>query len=130
MSTDVVPSEAEEQIYLVQWLELHNFVFTSVPNSTYTTSWKQKTHNKATGLRPGFPDMVVALPGIGLACIELKRRKGGVVSQFQKDWIATLNQCPGVEARVCLGADEAIAFLQELVPSGATKSYTHDGLAF
>ncbi len=115
--TPYIPLESEEQKVFVQWLELKKIKFTSVPNSTWTPSMAQKVKNKAMGLRSGFPDMIVALPNY-LLCIELKRRKGGVVSQEQKDWIAALNLIPNVEARVCFGADEAIKFVEY-----ASKSY-------
>jgi hypothetical protein len=108
------PLEFEEQVALVQYLELKGYKFTAIPNSTYTKSIQQKMKNKRSGLRPGLPDLLVVVPNIGLVFIELKRVKGGVVSQAQKDWIAALNSCPGVEAVVCKGAQEAIDFLESL----------------
>lgn len=113
----MLPSEYQEQLVFVQWLELNSLTFTAIPNSTYTPSMKQKVQNRRMGLRPGFPDMVVAIPQVGLLCVELKRQKRGVVSPTQKEWIETLNTLPGVEARVCKGADEAIAFVQEYLPA-------------
>lgn len=116
------PSEDEEQIVLVEYLETRGLKFTAVPNSTYTKSWSVKTRNKKLGLRPGLPDVLVALPGIGLAFIELKRVRLGVVSEVQKEWIDVLNMCPGTEARVCRGAIEAIRFVEELSPSTYGKA--------
>lgn len=111
----MIPSEEAEQVALVQWLELMGVKFSAIPNSTYTTSWKVKTRNTRTGLRPGLPDLLIALPGTGLLFIELKRTKGGVVSQAQKDWIAAINSCPGAQAFVCKGADEAIKIIKPLL---------------
>jgi hypothetical protein len=86
-----VPLEDEEQIDFVEWLELVGLRFTSVPNSTFTKSWSQKRHNAATGLRRGFPDMIVIIPphrakdGLGhLLCPELKRQRGGTLSAEHK----------------------------------------------
>jgi hypothetical protein len=103
----MIPSEEAEQVALVQWLELIGLKFSAIPNSTYTTSWKVKTRNTRTGLRPGLPDLLIALPGTGLVFIELKRQKKGVVSTAQREWIETLNACPGVAAHVCKGFEEA-----------------------
>jgi hypothetical protein len=131
-ASNLSPLEDEEQIAFVQWLELVGLRFTSVPNSTYTTSWKQKSKNYYTGLRAGFPDMVVLVPptrakdGLGhLLCPEMKRRQGGTVSAVQKDWIAALNGLgtPNIEARVCKGAQEAMDFVNEHLKPGPTSIF-------
>lgn len=104
----IIPTEANEQMALVQWLELKGLKFSSIPNNTYTTSWKQKRKNKDTGLRAGLPDLLICLPNKLLFC-ELKREKGGTLSPYQREWIHALNRIGGtVEAIVCFGADEAI----------------------
>jgi hypothetical protein len=107
-----VPTEAQEQLVVVQYLELKGHKFTAIPNSTYTKSWSQKRKNTEQGLRSGFPDLVAIIDGNFIA-IEMKRTKGSVVSKEQKDWIEAL-QMAGVEARVCKGADEAIKFIRML----------------
>lgn len=126
-----VPLEDEEQIAFVQWLELVGLRFSAIPNSTYTKSWKQKTKNRLTGLRAGFPDMVVIIPptrskdSVGrFLCVEMKRVSLGTVSQVQKDWIAAINgvDSPSVEARVCKGAHEAIEFVQGYLKVGRPVS--------
>jgi len=53
--------EALEQATVVLWLEDHLYRFTAIPNSTWTTSYKQKTVNKITGVRPGLCDLLVVL---------------------------------------------------------------------
>jgi hypothetical protein len=127
-----VPLEDEEQIAFVQWLELVGLRFTSIPNATWTTSWKQKSKNYYTGLRAGFPDLVVLIPptrakdGLGhLLCIEMKRRQGGTVSAVQKDWIAALNglSSDNVSAVVCKGAQEAIEHVNNLLKPGPTSPF-------
>jgi hypothetical protein len=111
-----VPLEEIEQRIFVQWLELNNLTFTALPLSTFTTSWKVKMRNKVTGVRPGIPDVVIAIPKVGLLFIELKRVKGGVVSSYQKAWIDTLNECPGTYACVAYGAASAIAIVESYLP--------------
>lgn len=117
---EVVPLEDEEQILFVQWLELQGLKFTSVPNSTYTKSWKQKAHNTATGLRRGFPDLIIlirpdqAKDGRGrLLTPEMKRTKDYSVSPAQRVWISALNSLgiDQIESVVAHGAREAIDYL-------------------
>lgn len=128
----VVPLEDEEQITFVQWLELVGLRFTSIPNATFTTSWKQKSKNHYTGLRAGFPDLIVLVPpqrsrdGVGhLLCIEMKRRQGGTVSSVQKEWIAALNglNSANVEAVVTKGANEAIDYVNTVMKPGPVSIF-------
>ncbi|GAA1099671.1 VRR-NUC domain-containing protein [Tsukamurella spumae] len=120
MSSNTTPLEREEQARLVAWLEDRGVRVTAVPNSTFTTSHKQKSINRATGLRPGFPDLIVLIApsqshdGRGyLLMPEMKRLKGGVVSPLQREWIAALNGLgtEQVESVVAHGADEAIEYV-------------------
>lgn len=113
----MIPSEEAEQVAFVQWLELMGVKYSAIPNSTFTKSWSVKNRNTRTGLRPGLPDLLVALPGTGVIFIEMKRQKKGVVSKEQKDWIDTLNACPGVQAFVCKGCDEAISTITPYLPA-------------
>ena len=128
LSASKVPpiSEEAEQIAFVQYLEARGLLYSAIPNSTYSPHMSVKARNKRMGVRPGVPDMVVVLPGIGIAWVELKRTKGGVVSEYQKQWVEALNTVPGNEARVCRGCEEAIRFIEELSPSG----YKLDSLIF
>ena len=43
----IIPLETIEQQTLVHWLEINNYKFTSIPNSTFTESFSQKRKNKA-----------------------------------------------------------------------------------
>lgn len=107
------PTEEIEQANFVQWLEIKGYSFTAIPNSTYTKSWKQKLKNKRMGLRAGFPDLVIVANG-KFMCVEMKRIKGGVLSEHQKDWIEALISAD-IPVAVCKGVDEAIAFVQSVV---------------
>lgn len=120
-------SESEEQKILVSWLQSIGVKFTSIPNSTFTKSWRQKLHNKRMGLNAGLPDLVIVLPAKQavvpleyeekhrLLFIELKRAKKSLsrISKHQKSWIEALNDCQGVEAIVCFGAQQAITEIQK-----------------
>ena len=109
----MTPTEDWEQMQLVAWLDLKGYKYTAIPNHTYTTSWKQKAHNKALGLRAGFPDLVVIVNGQFIA-IEMKRTKGSTTTPEQKAWIEALNDA-GVPAKVCKGFDEAREFVEAWV---------------
>lgn len=69
---------------------------------------------KQQGVKSGVPDMClpVARGGYHGLYIELKRVKGGRVSEQQKQWLAALN-AQGYKAVVCKGAGEALDVLQK-----------------
>jgi hypothetical protein len=112
-----VPTEDEEQINFVQYLELRNLKFTAIPNHTYNPHRSQQLKNYRLGLRKGLCDMLVVLPGIGLVFVEMKRVKKSVTSSEQRSWIEALNTCPGVAAHVAKGCDEAISIIESYSPS-------------
>jgi len=116
------PTEAQEQETFVEWLELKGYKFTAIPNSTYTTSWKQKIKNKRVGLRAGLPDLLVIVPNENkkpnsiLVFVEMKRKgaKVSAVSDEQGRWLSALNWCEGVTAEWCAGVDQAIKFIESI----------------
>lgn len=119
----MIPTEEQEQMVVVQYLELLGLKFTAIPNSTYTKSWSQKNKNTRTGLRAGFPDLLIIV-GDRVICIEMKRKKGGTLSPEQKQWNLALNAA-GVPAYVCRGAEEAIKVIDNHIivrPSPGQKS--------
>ena len=119
---NIVPTEDMEQCVFVDWLRLNHIAHFRVPNETYTKSFKQKAKNKALGVVPGVPDLFIALPSVGLLAIEMKRTKLSVTSQAQKDWQVLLNQCPGTQAFICKGADEAIKIVESFIVIPARTS--------
>tara|TARA_R100001443_G_scaffold29396_1_gene42550 strand:- start:3228 stop:3572 length:345 start_codon:yes stop_codon:yes gene_type:complete len=103
-------TEYDECVALVKYMDLLQqtgipIVYSHIAQSTWTPSFKQKSRNKAMGVRQGVPDYLVLINGKTLF-IEMKREKGGVVSKYQKDWIEKLN-ASGVKAVVCRGFDQA-----------------------
>lgn len=100
-----VPTEEVEQRLVVEYLEQRRCKFTAIPNSTYTKSWAQKRKNTATGLRAGFPDLVI-IANWTFFCIEMKRTVGGKVSAEQRGWHQAL-LAAGIPVYVCEGFDEA-----------------------
>lgn len=115
----IVPTEHQESVALATYLEFlvtqgKVLLYTKTAQETWTRSWSQKTKNRTEGVKPGLPDYLIVLPDGKLLVIELKRFKGGTVSEQQKLWIETLNTVPGVTAVVCKGFDEAKIVLDDL----------------
>lgn len=117
--TSPVPSEDQEQIWFVQWLDEQGIPYWHTNNEMWTKSWKQKNRAKAMGVQSGIPDLFLALDGC-LVGIEMKRTKGGVVSDNQKYW-GTILEAAGVACFVCRGHEHAIETVQELLSDGYKK---------
>lgn len=112
-------SEAEEQRILFQWIEYSKGTHPElkycyhIPNGGSRN--RIEAHNlKLEGVKAGVPDICLPVPCgdyHGLY-IELKRTKGGVVSDAQKEWIEMLND-RGYLAVVANGATEAIKVISD-----------------
>jgi hypothetical protein len=108
-----VPTEDEEQAALFQWAILREQyipelrLLFAIPNGGYRHP-ATAARMARTGVRAGVPDMLlpVAREGWNGLFIELKRRKGGVVSVNQKEWIRRLAE-QGYKVAVCKGWEEA-----------------------
>jgi hypothetical protein len=104
------PLEDVEQKTVTDWLKAHNILFTAnVPD-------RRICHR--LGYMPGVPDIFIFLPppayngkykGVAL---ELKRRKGGVVSCSQQEWLEKLSGY-GWLSYVARGADDALILLDQ-----------------
>lgn len=111
------PTEHDEAVLLKQYLD--NLVmqkkvvcYSHIPQETFTKSWGTKMRNKLEGVNKGVPDYIIVLPDEQMIWIELKRTKGGVVSQEQKNWINALKWSDGrSNAKVCKGFDEAKEYI-------------------
>jgi len=118
----LVPSEHEESVMLAQWLDFKNLLYSKIPSETYITGWKQKHKNTEEGVHKGVPDYIIiinasqcSLNRSVILFIELKKKKGGKISEEQKKWIEELNKVADVEAHVCKGSCEAIKIISELL---------------
>lgn len=112
-----IPSEDEEEAAFTDWLDLKGFTHWHVPQETYTDSWKVKNKSKKLGVRKGVPDHWVIVPNIGtcfLVAIEMKRRKGGTISDEQFEKIHELNRCREVTALVAEGCGKAIDIVEHV----------------
>lgn len=101
-------SEQSEQQILVEYLRLRKLLFTSTLGGVRLTIG-QAVKIKRQGYSKGVPDVIIFEPSNGYhgLAIEMKKEKGGVTSQEQKEWIQGLND-RGYKAVVCKGAGQAI----------------------
>lgn len=119
-----LPTEHQEQIAVCNWLDFRRVVYFAVPNGGKRNVVVGKKL-KAEGVKKGVPDLIIltpppnamiALGGARLPCcgaaVEMKRRKGGVVSEEQSGWLATFAFL-GWATIVANGADDAIKQLEE-----------------
>lgn len=117
---EVEPLEDQEQELVVGWCEAQHIKIAAVPNGTYNPHASQQAKNYRTGLRPGFPDLIVLISpvqskdGIGrMLMVEMKRRKTFKVSDEQKQWAMAINGLgiPQVESVIAHGHREAVDYL-------------------
>lgn len=103
-------SEHDEQRNFVRWFKLAypGVRIMAIPNGG-ARNIATAARLKAEGVVSGVPDLFV--PAWHL-WIEMKKVRGGVVSENQKDWIAYLEGV-GYSAIVCRGAVHAIEMVEE-----------------
>jgi ribosomal protein L30/L7E len=123
-----IPSEADEQKAIVQWLRLKKITHFAVSNENQHSGIIRQsvksvaTANKiiamienklrAMGKRPGVSDLVVLLPGAKAVFVEMKRRDGGSGESFeQAAWREEITAL-GFDAYVCKGFIEAVAVIE------------------
>jgi hypothetical protein len=109
-----VPTEDQEQAWLAQYLDVLGLVWWHTPNGGHRDV-RVARKLMGQGVKAGVPDVVIVsrpplcpdARGIG---IELKRQKGGVVSEAQKAMIARL-EGEGWKCVVARGWQEAAEWL-------------------
>ena len=115
----LVPYEHTEQAALISWCEVNRArhpelgMLFAIPNGEHRhrlTALKLK----AQGVKPGVPDLYLAVPRWGYhgLFIEMKRRKGGSTSEAQQQWIKRL-VAHGYSVQVCKGWESARDALQK-----------------
>ena len=102
--SEIIPSEHQEQAYIVQWFRraYPGVRIFAIPNGgarSITTATKLKVE----GVSRGVPDLFI--PEWKL-WVEMKRIKGGKLSQEQKDWLDYLGKV-GYSVIVGYGALDA-----------------------
>ena len=117
------PLERDEQELLFEWIEYATCKHPEValcfhiPNGGHRNA--REAHNlRLQGVRAGVPDICLPVPrgGYGALYVELKRKRGGRVSEQQRVWIDALNRA-GNKAVVCYGFDEAKKAIEDYLNS-------------
>ncbi len=116
-----VPTEHAEQCQLMTWCRLNAWKYPelkrlfAVPNGGLRNK-VVAAQLQQEGVRPGVPDLCLPVP-VGSyhgLYIEMKRRKGGTVTDNQKDWLEYLGGV-GYATAVCRGWEEAKETLLEYI---------------
>ena len=117
MVGNITPHEGEEQATLFSWAAMKRGKYPEldllfhIPNGG-SRGKAEAARFKAEGVKPGVPDLFLPVargPYHGLF-IEMKRKKGGKVSDNQKAWIAALT-VQGDLAVVCYGWKDAASLI-------------------
>lgn len=119
MVGNITPHEGEEQATLFSWAAMKRGKYPEldllfhIPNGG-SRGKAEAARFKAEGVKPGVPDLFLPVargPYHGLF-IEMKRKKGGKVSDNQKAWIAALT-VQGYLAVVCYGWKDAASLIED-----------------
>ena len=114
-----VPTEDEEQMALINWARMQERrcpalkLLFHIPNGG-SRGKAEAGRFRAMGVKSGVPDLFlpVARGGYHGLFIELKRTKGGRVSQEQEFWLRAL-RVTGYAAEVCHGWEDAAQVIME-----------------
>lgn len=113
---DDVPLERDEQKIFCKWLKDNKIAHFANGLGFQMLSPIQVNALKAIGHYSNIPDMTILLGNGRICFVEMKRRKGGVVSEGQKKMIDYLNE-NNYPTKVCKGYDDAIEFVKSLIES-------------
>jgi hypothetical protein len=108
-------TEHAEQVAVVEYLyrAYPQALFWATPNGA-SLSGGARTMNKlkAEGFLPGVSDLIIFEPRgrYSALFLEMKRKRGGVLSQNQKDFLLAIEK-RGAFGAVAEGADEAIEII-------------------
>lgn len=84
---DAIPDEHTEQVEVIKFCKKNNIKYFAVPNGFVTDlGYKYINYLRAEGYINGSPDLVILLGKGKVLFLEMKRIKGGVLSEHQKKW--------------------------------------------
>ena len=107
-----IPTEQQEQFVLAHWLRLNKIPHHHSPNGGYRNPIEAAKF-KRLGTSAGWPDLIIpkARKGYHGLLLELKRLKGGVLSEAQAYWRDLLIS-EGYAWHEARGAEEAIKIIE------------------
>lgn len=105
------PSETFESTSFARWLSRQpDLLYSKIPIGDNTLDDVEGAKLRSMGVRRGVPDFLIVSKLTGaILFIEMKRRKGGVTSSFQKEWLRALYR----NARLARGKAEAVQFTKD-----------------
>lgn len=113
MTKPTIPTEAQEQTMLFRWAEMAKGKHPELALLYHIANGGSRNviearHLKEQGVKPGVPDICLPVPRgpYHALYIEMKRKKGGRVSDEQRGWLKALDRMGNMTA-VCYGMDEA-----------------------
>ncbi len=111
----LIPKEDQEQIVAATWLTKNNIPFYHIPNGGKRNAM-EGVKFKRMGVKAGVPDICIPLARKGYhgLYIELKRQKGGVLSESQAYWRDLLRR-NGYDWFLAEGADELIKYVKDYI---------------
>lgn len=122
-----VPLEDDEAVAFADWLRANHIPHTHVANEvggSTKTAKLRAIKARRMGQTAGVWDYELFVPVRNLIngevdCyqevrIELKRKKGGKLSEAQKKW-GEIYAMAAIPCKVCRGCEEAIAFVREIM---------------
>jgi hypothetical protein len=123
--TRSVPTESQEQATIIDWARtwgakmdgldmLHSIPNGAVLGNPHYNRFALIGKLKAEGLKPGVSDLFLAVARHGFhgLYIEMKRKRGGVLSEEQKSWMLRAQE-EGYKTAICESAEKAIAAITE-----------------
>lgn len=124
------PTESEEQKALFVWAAYNTGRHPElkwmyhVPNEG-KRSVQRGAQMRAEGLKKGVPDVCLPVPrrGYGALYIEMKRVRGGRLTEEQKEWAQGLTGCGNLVKR-CDGWEQAAETIEDYLREGGRA---HDG---
>jgi hypothetical protein len=116
----VTPPEKFEQIRFVTWLKKQGYRVAASANGGSRNVIEARSL-KMQGVSPGYPDLIVPLPRgkFHAFYVEMKRTKGGRLSEHQVDWLNYLRE-QGYFAEVAHGFEEAKEMFLNYLAAGTT----------
>lgn len=107
-------TEAQEQEAVIRWAAMSTGMYPElallfhIPNGGSRRDAREGAHFKKLGVKAGVPDLFlpVARGAYHGLFIEMKREKGGRVSEDQQGWLLALGNY-GYATAVCHGYEEA-----------------------
>lgn len=108
------PLEKDEQKNFCNWLKKNKIAFyANGLGIDFNNNYKYLNSLRSQGWKTNIPDLTILLGNGKTVFVEMKRIKGGRVTEGQEKCINWLNT-NGYPSKVCKGCNEAIEFIESM----------------